>query len=90
MFCLLEIVTRQLTICWWAQVIVSEVGRVKEGSEERFLDPRSKKTFVFDHLRLVGVYNTYSCYDVYSSVAYRKRPIRSHTNLMRKQSHIGA
>jgi len=35
------------------QVIVSEAGRIQsDGDEERFLDPRSKTTFVFDHLRL--------------------------------------
>ncbi|KAI5119207.1 hypothetical protein M0805_004462 [Coniferiporia weirii] len=36
------------------QVIVSEAGRVAtaEGDQQRFLDPRSKTTFVFDHLRL--------------------------------------
>ncbi|TDL17849.1 F-actin capping protein, alpha subunit [Rickenella mellea] len=36
------------------QVIVSEAGRIKslDGGEDRFFDPRSKSTFVFDHLRL--------------------------------------
>lgn len=35
-------------------MIVSEAGRIQsDGDEERFLDPRSKTTFVFDHLRLV-------------------------------------
>ncbi|KAF8574893.1 F-actin capping protein, alpha subunit [Ramaria rubella] len=33
------------------QVIISEAGRV-ESEDERFRDPRSKTTFVFDHLRL--------------------------------------
>jgi len=34
------------------QVIVSESGRVGDPRENRFIDPRSKKTFIFDHLRL--------------------------------------
>ncbi|KAL5501674.1 CAP1 [Sanghuangporus vaninii] len=36
------------------QVIISEAGRVKDAPEGefRFLDPRSKTTFIFDHLRL--------------------------------------
>ncbi|KAH8114348.1 F-actin capping protein, alpha subunit [Phellopilus nigrolimitatus] len=36
------------------QVIVSEAGRLEtaEDAQPRFLDPRSKLTFVFDHLRL--------------------------------------
>jgi capping protein (actin filament) muscle Z-line, alpha len=54
-------------VCWWfilvldllslrIQTIVSEVGQVAplfEG-EERFLDPRSKTTFAFDHISLVS------------------------------------
>jgi len=32
------------------QVIISEAGRVK--GSDRFIDPRSKQTFAFDHLRL--------------------------------------
>lgn len=40
-------------------MIVSEAGRIQnDGEEERFLDPRSKTTFAFDHLRLVRVYVT--------------------------------
>jgi len=34
------------------QVIISEFGRVGDPKENRFTDPRSKKSFVFDHLRL--------------------------------------
>ncbi|KAF8650162.1 hypothetical protein AX16_005396 [Volvariella volvacea WC 439] len=34
------------------QSIISEAARVSNGDEERFIDPRSKKTFVFDHLGL--------------------------------------
>ncbi|PAV17001.1 F-actin capping alpha subunit [Pyrrhoderma noxium] len=35
------------------QVIVSEAGRINStGEDSRFLDPRSKTTFIFDHLRL--------------------------------------
>ena len=36
------------------QVIISESGRVGDPEENRFIDPRSKKSFVFDHLRLVS------------------------------------
>lgn len=46
------------------QVIVSEAGRIQGDEEqERFLDPRSKATFVFDHLRLV-------CDHVYLNLVY--------------------
>ncbi|PVG00236.1 F-actin capping protein, alpha subunit [Serendipita vermifera] len=34
------------------QVIISDAGRVGSAEEDRFLDPRSKKSFVFDHLGL--------------------------------------
>lgn len=36
------------------QVIISESGRVGDPKENRFIDPRSRKSFVFDHLRLVS------------------------------------
>ena len=38
------------------QTIVSEVGQVAPllEDEERFLDPRSKTTFAFDHISLVS------------------------------------
>ena len=37
-----------------SQVIISGFGRVGDPRENRFIDPRSKKSFIFDHLRLVS------------------------------------
>jgi hypothetical protein len=38
------------------QAIVSEAARVlTDGDDERFLDPRSKQTFLFDQLTLVSI-----------------------------------
>lgn len=35
------------------QVIVSKYGKI---GEDRYLDPRSKQTFKFDHMRLVSYF----------------------------------
>lgn len=43
------------------QVIISEFGRVGDPKENRFIDPRSKKSFVFDHLRLVSQNTIVTC-----------------------------
>lgn len=76
------------------QVIVSEAGRVKDAQEDgpRFLDPRSKTTFVFDHLRLVG-FLCMSCargMSRKSSAAVHRKPlIHSRMHRMRSLSRFG-
>jgi hypothetical protein len=44
------------------QVIISGSGRVGDPKENRFIDPRSKKSFVFDHLRLVSQCAIVTCW----------------------------
>lgn len=35
------------------QVIISDSGRIGPAQDDRFFDPRTKKSYYFDHLRLV-------------------------------------
>lgn len=47
-----------ISISTFLKVIISEAGRLQDGEEGevRFLDPRSKTSFAFDHLRLVSLH----------------------------------
>jgi len=85
-----------LTLLWFlfsdlgphAQSIVSTRARIL-GEEERFLDPRSKTSFLFDHLSLVRPLYSHHIFRLQSRLFRRKLPIHKPTNPTRHRSLSG-
>jgi hypothetical protein len=71
-----------------AQSIVSARARIP-GEEERFLDPRSKTSFLFDHLSLVRPLYSHHIFRLQSRLFRRKPLIHKPMNPTRQQNLSG-
>jgi len=73
------------------QVIISESGRVGDPKENRFIDPRSKKSFVFDHLNLVSQCTIATCSILTHPHRMHKKPrLRNQTHLQNRSGQTSS